>query len=134
MVDPAVPATPAAPAAVVNGSKTNGWIRYVAGIILAVSVLIGAISGMITQLRLSRVEDKVDTALVGVQTVQDKVEAVKEEVTTGNAKTMAQLQDAIETRRIEALPPGQRTKEDREHIIDVPDAGKPPVGTDTKKE
>jgi hypothetical protein len=45
-----------------------------------------------------------------------KVDAVKHEVTTGNAQTMAQLADKAETRRIDQVPSADRTDADRGHM------------------
>lgn len=48
-----------------------------------------------------------------------KTDAVKREVTTGNAQTMAQLADKAETRRIDAVPPGDQTDADRDHLASL---------------
>ena len=50
------------------------------------------------------------------------VEAVKREVTTMNAQTLAQLSDANETRRIDKIPVGERTMGEKHHLVAVGEA------------
>lgn len=45
---------------------------------------------------------------------------VQHQVTTINGRTLAQLGDAIETRRVEAIPPADRTAQEDEHVAVVP--------------
>lgn len=48
-----------------------------------------------------------------------QVAAVKMEITTGNAQTMAQLADRAETRRIDKVPLRDRTMADEAHMISM---------------
>lgn len=48
-----------------------------------------------------------------------KIEAVKDEVKTANSQTLAQLADADETRRIDLLPPKDRTTLEKSHLTDA---------------
>ena len=51
-----------------------------------------------------------------IHEVKNEVVAVKNEVKTANAQTIAQLADAIETRRIEAVSEPDWTTSEREHM------------------
>ncbi len=55
-----------------------------------------------------------------VQVAEDVTE-IMEMVKTGNAQTLAQLADAIESRRIGMIPPGERTAQERDHIGALPE-------------
>ena len=48
--------------------------------------------------------------------IDAKTKEVLTEVKTANNKTLAQLADAVETRRIDAVPEGERTVSDQEHL------------------
>lgn len=48
-----------------------------------------------------------------------RIKEVKHEVKTANSLTLAQLGDATETRRIDEIPPGDRTSDEKEHIDTV---------------
>ena len=57
------------------------------------------------------------TLLLRRQTaIGEKIDAVQSQVTTKNTKSMANLADDDEDRRIEAVPASERTAEDREHL------------------
>lgn len=59
------------------------------------------------------------TALASVLINGRRIKEVKHEVTTGNSQTLAQLTDAIETRRIDEIPPKERTATEKSHIIEA---------------
>lgn len=54
-----------------------------------------------------------------------KTKEIQKQVTTINGRTLAQLGDAIETRRIEALPKDEITDADIEHLNQAPDPDAP---------
>ncbi len=60
--------------------------------------------------------------------VDRNVKGIKDEVTTINGKTIAQLLDAIETRRITKLPRSSRTGGEKEHldVVDLDSTRKEP--------
>lgn len=45
-----------------------------------------------------------------------RIKDVKHEVKTGNSQTLAQLADAVETRRVDKIPQKNRTRTERSHI------------------
>jgi outer membrane murein-binding lipoprotein Lpp len=53
-----------------------------------------------------------------------KADAIKKEVTTLNAQTLAQLADARETRRVGGIPEGNRTAMEAAHLSTVDEQGR----------
>lgn len=51
----------------------------------------------------------------------------KKEVTTSNGSSVAQLVDAQETRRVESIPPADRTVAEFVHMVVVPPVLDPPI-------
>lgn len=49
-----------------------------------------------------------------------KLDAIKDEVHTANAQTLAQLADSEETRRIATIPAEDRTRQEQDHIRTIP--------------
>ena len=52
--------------------------------------------------------------------LKSELKEVKDEVKSSNAQTLAQLADATETRRIDTIPPADRTPQERDHIQKSP--------------
>ena len=63
----------------------------------------------------------VGTLITAVGTYQNgkQIKDVKSEVKTGNSQTLAQLADAIESRRIDDIPRKDRTPLEKSHIHEV---------------
>lgn len=61
------------------------------------------------------------TLIIAIGTVMNgrRIKEVKHEVKTGNSQTLAQLADAVETRRIDIIPPDDRTRLEQSHISEV---------------
>jgi len=70
------------------------------------SAIITAIATLVTAL----------TAFVSVVVNSRRIKDVKNEVKTGNSQTIAQLTDAVETRRIDKIPPKKRTRLEKSHV------------------
>lgn len=62
----------------------------------------------------------ISAAVIGIITAWRSGQ-IKKEVTTINGRSLAQLGDATETRRIERLPLSLVTAEDEEHLHAAPD-------------
>lgn len=59
------------------------------------------------------------TAFASVIINGRRIQEVKHEVKTGNSQTLAQLADAVETRRVDEIPKKDRTPLEQSHIADV---------------
>lgn len=85
-----------------------------AGIIAAVFAGFAAIRAVKTQAVLAETKAAVvETKAVALQ--------VHTEVKTMNGLRMGELADAAETRRVDAIPPGERTDAEAAHVLAVPD-------------
>lgn len=93
------------------------------GVAAIITALGGVLSVLLTTLvtirRVVTVAAEVKSVHTEVAAVAGQVADVHTEVKTANALTIAQLADADETRRIEQIPPGDRTAEEDEHITDT---------------
>lgn len=69
--------------------------------------------------RIKVVDEKVAVVDSKVDTVGGTVGKVLKEVKTGNSQTLAQLSDAVESRRIRNIPLKKRTRLEKSHIADV---------------
>jgi len=85
-----------------------------ANTITAVALLVTALTGFISAAGVLVVSRR--TKDIGAT-----VAKVADEVTTLNGSTLAMLGDAGETRRIDAIPTGDRTAAEIEHVATVPD-------------
>lgn len=101
-------------------ADTTSVIQAVSSLVLAVGVLITAAVGW-------RNGKKADAIKVQVEAAHDDVKLgnlitnhVDEQVTAINGKSLAQLGDAQETRRIEDIPEANRTAEEKLHVAVVP--------------
>lgn len=86
-------------------------LAIVGGITVSLSTLIAAVFAGMAALRVARVETKVDHVHSEVQTI--------------NGRSLAQLADAGETRRIEGIPVADRTDQEQHHVDVVPDPANP---------
>jgi len=56
-----------------------------------------------------------------LESIADDVKVVHEEVRTANAMKLGGMADDAETRRVAKIAPGDRTAEESEHILTVPE-------------
>lgn len=84
-------------------------LTAIAALITASSVLA---SVFLNSRRIKVVDEKVEV-------VEHKVDDVHTEIKTGNSQTLAQLADAVETRRIDDIPAKDRTPLEKSHLTEV---------------
>lgn len=89
----------------------------VAVLITAVSALITAIGFLASTLLNFRKIKVVDTK---VDEVHTEVKDIHTEVKTANSLSIAELADAVETRRIDKIAPSKQTDEEKTHLKEVP--------------
>lgn len=94
-------------------ADTTSVITATSGMILAVGVLLTAWASFRNGKKVTVVDTKVDAVHVIAADVQ-------QQVTTINGRTIAQLSDDTETRRIERILPVDRTTAEKEHVSAVP--------------
>ena len=98
-------------------------ITATATLITAATAFVAAVGGLwLAQRKLRDVEHKVDSAAAVARDTN-------QQVTTMNGKSIAQLGDAAETRRIQDLAQVDRTAQDVQHLSDIPNADSPPAPT-----
>lgn len=91
----------------------------IAQIITAIGALVTAVALLASTLLNARKIKVVDTKVDVVDTKTDKVLT---EIKTANSLTIAELADAVETRRIDKIPKGEQTTGEKTHIAEVPRA------------
>lgn len=92
-------------------------------IITAIATLIVALTAIVSVFfnnkKIKVVDKKVEVVDHKVDDVGTAVGEVHEEVKTANSQSIAQLADAVETRRIEKLSPKDRTNLEKSHLEDM---------------
>lgn len=87
------------------------------GVITSIATLITAIALLASTLLNARKIKVVDSK---VDVVDTKIDEVHSEVKTANSLTIAELADAVETRRIDKIPISKQTDGEKIHIAEVP--------------
>lgn len=87
-----------------------------AALITALGTLITASAALASVIFNSK---RIKTVDHKVEVVDGKIDEVHEEVKTGNSQTLAQLADAVETRRIDEIPVKDRTTLEKSHVRDI---------------
>ena len=59
-------------------------------------------------------------AVAGRDEIKAAIEVVHNDVKTANALSLGQLADASETRRVDRIPPADRTSAEKDHLTAVP--------------
>lgn len=81
-----------------------------ASIVTAIATLITAVALLVSTLLNGR----------RIKTVDTKIDEVHTEIKTANGLTLAQLGDAVETRRIDKIPVAKQTSGEKTHVAEVP--------------
>lgn len=88
--------------------------------ITAIASLVTAVALLASTLLNARKIKVVDTK---VDEVHTEVKDIHTEVKTANSLSIAELADAVETRRIDKIPISDQTKGEKTHLAEVPKVG-----------